>query len=100
MQVFVPSKDGKVKIPMFIVHRNDVKLDGSNPAYLYAYGGESAASFRTATQGCSRKDRASRYGRTVSEDPEGLIRTQVIASAAAAMSQGRKILGRIETQQP
>ncbi len=38
----MPSKDGKVKIPMFIVHRNDVKLDGSNPAYLYAYGGESA----------------------------------------------------------
>ncbi|CAL5219022.1 g780 [Coccomyxa viridis] len=38
-QVFVPSKDGKVKIPMFIVHRNDVKLDGSNTAYLYAYGG-------------------------------------------------------------
>ena len=42
MQVFVPSKDGKVKIPMFIVHRNDVKLDGSNPTYLYAYGGDSA----------------------------------------------------------
>ncbi len=39
MQVFVPSKDGEVKIPMFIVHRNDVKLDGTNPAYLYAYGG-------------------------------------------------------------
>lgn len=38
----MPSKDGKVKIPMFIVHRNDVKLDGTNPAYLYAYGGESA----------------------------------------------------------
>ncbi len=38
----MPSKDGKVKIPMFIVHRNDVKLDGSNTAYLYAYGGESA----------------------------------------------------------
>ena len=38
-QVFVPSKDGKVKIPMFIVHSNDVVLDGTNPTYLYAYGG-------------------------------------------------------------
>ena len=38
-QVFVPSKDGKVKVPMFIVHRNDIKLDGGNPTYLYAYGG-------------------------------------------------------------
>ena len=42
VQVFVPSKDGKVKIPMFIVHRNDVKLDGNTSAYLYAYGGASA----------------------------------------------------------
>ena len=39
MQVFVPSKDGSVKIPMFIVHHKDVVLDGSNPTYLYAYGG-------------------------------------------------------------
>ena len=42
----MPSKDGKVKIPMFVVHRNDVKLDGTNPAYLYAYGGESSRLFR------------------------------------------------------
>ena len=38
-QVFVPSKDGSVKIPMFIVHHKDVVLDGLNPTYLYAYGG-------------------------------------------------------------
>ncbi|CAK0747901.1 hypothetical protein CVIRNUC_001798 [Coccomyxa viridis] len=38
-QVFVPSKDGSVKIPMFIVHHKDVVFDGSNPTYLYAYGG-------------------------------------------------------------
>lgn len=37
-QVFYPSKDG-TKIPMFIVYKKGVKLDGSNPTMLYAYGG-------------------------------------------------------------
>jgi len=32
------SSDG-VKIPYFIVHPKDMKLDGSNPTILYAYGG-------------------------------------------------------------
>lgn len=37
-QVFYPSKDG-TQVPMFIVHKKGIKLDGNNPVYLYAYGG-------------------------------------------------------------
>jgi prolyl oligopeptidase len=37
-QVFFTSRDG-TRVPMFIVHRNDVKLDGTNPTLLYGYGG-------------------------------------------------------------
>ncbi|KAK2533832.1 Prep [Columba livia] len=38
IQVFYPSKDG-TKIPMFIIHKKGIKLDGSHPAFLYGYGG-------------------------------------------------------------
>lgn len=37
-QVFYFSKD-KTRIPMFIVHKKGLKLNGKNPAYLYGYGG-------------------------------------------------------------
>ncbi|CAN5755500.1 prolyl oligopeptidase family serine peptidase [soil metagenome] len=37
-QVFYPSKDG-TKIPMFLVHKKGITLDGNNPTLLYAYGG-------------------------------------------------------------
>lgn len=37
-QVFFPSKDG-TRIPMFLVHKKGVKLDGSAPTWLYGYGG-------------------------------------------------------------
>lgn len=37
-QVFYPSKDGTM-VPMFIVARKGLKLDGSHPTVMYAYGG-------------------------------------------------------------
>ncbi|MGN6057085.1 MAG: prolyl oligopeptidase family serine peptidase [Sphingomicrobium sp.] len=36
------SSDG-TKIPYFLVHRRDIKLDGNNPTLLYAYGGFEAS---------------------------------------------------------
>ena len=37
-QVFFTSKDG-TKVPMFLVYKKGIKLNGQNPTYLYAYGG-------------------------------------------------------------
>ncbi len=37
-QVFYPSKDG-TKVPMFIIHKKGLKMDGSNVTLLYGYGG-------------------------------------------------------------
>jgi prolyl oligopeptidase len=37
-QVFYESKDG-TRIPMFLVHKSGLKLDGDNPVLLYGYGG-------------------------------------------------------------
>lgn len=37
-QVWYTSKDG-TQIPMFIIHRKDVALDGNRPTVLYGYGG-------------------------------------------------------------
>ena len=37
-QVFYPSKDG-TKIPMFLTYKKGLKRDGTNPVYLYGYGG-------------------------------------------------------------
>jgi prolyl oligopeptidase len=37
-QVFYTSKDG-TKIPMFIVHKKGIEINGKNATWLYAYGG-------------------------------------------------------------
>ncbi|MHB8873259.1 MAG: prolyl oligopeptidase family serine peptidase [Myxococcaceae bacterium] len=37
-QVWFPSKDG-TRVSMFLVHRKDLKKDGSTPVLMYGYGG-------------------------------------------------------------
>jgi len=37
-QVFFNSKDG-TRVPMFLVYKKGIKLDGNNPTVLYGYGG-------------------------------------------------------------
>ena len=37
-QSYATSKDG-TRVPYFVVHRNDMQLNGQNPTLLYAYGG-------------------------------------------------------------
>ncbi len=37
-QVWYKSKDG-TSVPMFLVHKKGIKLDGRNPTLLYGYGG-------------------------------------------------------------
>jgi prolyl oligopeptidase len=37
-QIFYTSKDG-TKIPLFITHKKGIKLDGTNPCFLFGYGG-------------------------------------------------------------
>ncbi|HLF13642.1 MAG TPA: prolyl oligopeptidase family serine peptidase, partial [Bacteroidota bacterium] len=41
-QVFYNSKDG-TRIPMFVIHKRGITLDGTNPTLLYGYGGFNAS---------------------------------------------------------
>jgi prolyl oligopeptidase len=47
VQVFYPSKDG-TKVPMFLVFKRGLKLDGNNPTLLYGYGGFPGAGVQPA----------------------------------------------------
>ncbi|HRI21825.1 MAG TPA: prolyl oligopeptidase family serine peptidase [Panacibacter sp.] len=40
----IPGHDG-VLIPVSIIHKKDIKLDGKNPTYVYGYGAYGASSF-------------------------------------------------------
>src|SRR5438552_1249556 len=50
-QVFYRSRDG-TRVPMFLTHKEGLKPDGTNPTYLYGYGGVNISltpSFSVAT---------------------------------------------------
>ena len=43
-QAFYTSKDG-TRVPMFILHKKGLELDGNNPVFMYGYGAWSWAAF-------------------------------------------------------
>jgi prolyl oligopeptidase len=61
-QHFATSKD-KTRVPYYIVHSRDIKLDGNNPTLVYAYGGFqiSLAPYHSSTTGMFWLERGGVY---------------------------------------
>ncbi len=49
-EIEIPGHDG-VLIPVSIIHKKDIKLDGKNPAYVYGYGAYGISSFANFNPG-------------------------------------------------